>query len=410
MTENAVVLPEAKTILYSVTDETIKRFEGYLDFRVTNIHDKAQLKELHDKRMELVRARTGIDKVRKQWNEDWQKIIKENNATADALKKRMEPIEKKLTDYEEEVERQIAEHKAAERKKVIDARKKRLAEIGWLDDVSESVVSELSEAAFEDYLTERLAIVAQRKIEEQARLEREERARREAEEQAERERQAEALRIAQEEADRQAREEAEREARERLQAEEARQAEERRKLAEERAEIERVKAELAAAEERIRASKATLWEEDKPAVEIPANPQIMFRDSSVIEYVATIADGKLAFVKKDEDSPESSHDVNQAFESEEVIQTFTVSDNFQTSDPPEEVVQAVSESSSGCVNEPYNVEKMIALWEVVTDYIHDQKIRCPETITQCDWVIESACEFIFDCCNIVGYMEFGDDE
>jgi hypothetical protein len=36
-------------------------------------------------------------------------------------------------------------------------------------------------------------------------------------------------------------------------------------------------------------------------------------------------------------------------------------------------------------------------------FIRDQEIGCPETIHQCDWVIENAYEFIQGVCDIVGY-------
>jgi len=38
-------------------------------------------------------------------------------------------------------------------------------------------------------------------------------------------------------------------------------------------------------------------------------------------------------------------------------------------------------------------------------FIATRQISCPETIYQTDHVIENACTFIEDICNIVGYME-----
>ena len=38
-------------------------------------------------------------------------------------------------------------------------------------------------------------------------------------------------------------------------------------------------------------------------------------------------------------------------------------------------------------------------------FINDNKISCPETIHQTDWVIENAYEFIEKICDLVGYYE-----
>lgn len=39
------------------------------------------------------------------------------------------------------------------------------------------------------------------------------------------------------------------------------------------------------------------------------------------------------------------------------------------------------------------------------DFVAKQRISCPETIYQCDWVIENAYEFIEGVCERVGYRE-----
>jgi hypothetical protein len=38
-------------------------------------------------------------------------------------------------------------------------------------------------------------------------------------------------------------------------------------------------------------------------------------------------------------------------------------------------------------------------------FIEDNGITCPETIGQCDWVIENAYDFIEGICERVGYAE-----
>jgi hypothetical protein len=51
-------------------------------------------------------------------------------------------------------------------------------------------------------------------------------------------------------------------------------------------------------------------------------------------------------------------------------------------------------------------EKVLA---IVEKFVVDQRIHCPETIHQCDWVIENAYEFIEDLCEVAGYKEFDDE-
>jgi hypothetical protein len=53
-------------------------------------------------------------------------------------------------------------------------------------------------------------------------------------------------------------------------------------------------------------------------------------------------------------------------------------------------------------------KKKQALWDACEAYIEKQQISCPETIGQCDWVIESAPDFIQQICDIVGYVKIDD--
>lgn len=50
-------------------------------------------------------------------------------------------------------------------------------------------------------------------------------------------------------------------------------------------------------------------------------------------------------------------------------------------------------------------ESLLNLWNIVKNYIEEQRIICSETIYQCDHVIENSYEFIEDCCDVVGYFE-----
>lgn len=47
---------------------------------------------------------------------------------------------------------------------------------------------------------------------------------------------------------------------------------------------------------------------------------------------------------------------------------------------------------------------------IVKKFVEDNNISCPETIYQCDWVIENAYEFIEQLCEAVGYVEDDEDE
>ena len=44
-----------------------------------------------------------------------------------------------------------------------------------------------------------------------------------------------------------------------------------------------------------------------------------------------------------------------------------------------------------------------ALWKLCRAYVDNQRIGCPESIYQCDRVIENAYEFFAGMCEIVGY-------
>jgi hypothetical protein len=61
------------------------------------------------------------------------------------------------------------------------------------------------------------------------------------------------------------------------------------------------------------------------------------------------------------------------------------------------------------MNEPTHAELM-ALWNVCKKFVEDQEIGSPETVYQCDWVIENAYEFIADVCNVVGYKPYEDED
>jgi hypothetical protein len=55
-------------------------------------------------------------------------------------------------------------------------------------------------------------------------------------------------------------------------------------------------------------------------------------------------------------------------------------------------------------------KELTDLWNVVEKFIDEQQISCPDNISQCDWVIENAYEFIEKCCDVVGYYEYPEDK
>ncbi len=54
--------------------------------------------------------------------------------------------------------------------------------------------------------------------------------------------------------------------------------------------------------------------------------------------------------------------------------------------------------------------ELMALWNVCKKFVEDQEISSPETIYQCDWVIEHAYEFVEEVCNVVGYKPYEDED
>jgi hypothetical protein len=49
------------------------------------------------------------------------------------------------------------------------------------------------------------------------------------------------------------------------------------------------------------------------------------------------------------------------------------------------------------------------LWNLVSKFVKDNQISCPEAVAQSDHVIVNAYVFIEKCCDIVGYFEYPDE-
>lgn len=52
-----------------------------------------------------------------------------------------------------------------------------------------------------------------------------------------------------------------------------------------------------------------------------------------------------------------------------------------------------------------NNEAMRRLWDLCEKFVIEQKIICPESIYQCDNVMENSLEFISKVCDIVGFHD-----
>ena len=164
------------TILFSVTTETVKRFEGYRDLKVTDIRDKGQLAAVHTARMELVKARTTVDKIRKEMNEDHNKEIKNNNEKAKGLLSLFEPIELHLKNEEERAEADLEAERVAAKNKLLNDRKAAMAEVvGEFKDIlaayPDDYLSSVSASVFDPLLmTLRVQATGYRQQAEQMRI------------------------------------------------------------------------------------------------------------------------------------------------------------------------------------------------------------------------------------------------
>ena len=164
------------TILFSVTAETVKRFEGYRDLKVTDIRDKGQLAAVHTARMELVKARTTVDKIRKEMNDSSNREIKSNNEKAKGLLSLFEPIELHLKNEEERAEAELEAERVAAKNKLLNERKAAMAEVvGEFKDIlaayPDDYLSSVSASVFDPLLmTLRVQVEGRKQIAEQQRI------------------------------------------------------------------------------------------------------------------------------------------------------------------------------------------------------------------------------------------------
>lgn len=149
-TSLATVAPAQTGVLFSVTEEILARLESYRTFRVTDIHDKEQLKTLQSRKMEVVKARTSVDKTRKTMNEQWYDIIKENNAKGEAIVSRLDPIEADLKKEQKRVEDAIEAERVAKANALFKKRSEALEAIGMT--MPEGLIRSSSDEVFEEHM------------------------------------------------------------------------------------------------------------------------------------------------------------------------------------------------------------------------------------------------------------------
>ena len=56
------------------------------------------------------------------------------------------------------------------------------------------------------------------------------------------------------------------------------------------------------------------------------------------------------------------------------------------------------------------LQKCDKLYQLVSNFIEEQSIRCPEDVYQSDRVIENAYVFIEQLCDVVGYKELEEED
>lgn len=305
-TDVAVVPTGSPTtlLLFSVTPETIRQCDKYRGLKVTDIHDKAQLKAVHDARMIMVGYRTTCKKEHKAAREDAIREQKRVLASENALVAMIAEIEGPLEAEENRVQAAIEAERVAKKKALHDSRKAQLIEaVGEFTEILGMWPADLSDAGVAEF--DAMLVMAgvhatgKRQLAEAARIAKEQ-ADQALAEQQERDRLAEVERVRQraiedenrkaaqaeldakmaafekqkaEAAELQRKADEAREARiaqenaDRLEREAVRRAEDQAKLDAQTAELNRQRSEIAAEQQKIRDAEAKLAEEQRIAVE-----------------------------------------------------------------------------------------------------------------------------------------------
>lgn len=62
------------------------------------------------------------------------------------------------------------------------------------------------------------------------------------------------------------------------------------------------------------------------------------------------------------------------------------------------------------INTKPTQEQLEELWRISADYINSREIYSTESVYQTDRVQVSACDFVADVCDLVGYVDLDDEE
>jgi len=150
-------------IRYSINEaEIAKMSDIYMGLTVKSLDDEEGLAAVHSARMVVVKHRTSIDKLRKSSNEDAQAFIKNNNNNAKKLLTLIEPIENHLKSEEGKIEAEKARIKAEEDRIAKEKIQKRVdtlfalnvilpfSDVATIPDNEYSALLDKSQANFED--------------------------------------------------------------------------------------------------------------------------------------------------------------------------------------------------------------------------------------------------------------------
>lgn len=136
-----------KVIIYSVTKATIEeRRKKYMSLKISGVDDKEGLKLVHEARIDCVKARTSIEKTRKEAKADILEQGRKIDSTARELTSLIEPIEVYLLQQEERYEQEQERLRKEEDDRIYNDRKARLDAIGG--SLPEPIVRSMNERDF----------------------------------------------------------------------------------------------------------------------------------------------------------------------------------------------------------------------------------------------------------------------
>ncbi len=159
-----------QAILFSVTRETIADMRNrFQSLKVNGIGDKTGLEAVHKARMDCVKARSAIEKSRKEMKEESLRIGRQIDSEAKALTAEVEQIEQPLIDQEAAIVKE-RERIAKEQEDLLFAKRSQmLVAIGGT--MPESVVRKMSQLEFELAMENLVEELKRRKEEEERRAE-----------------------------------------------------------------------------------------------------------------------------------------------------------------------------------------------------------------------------------------------